>query len=151
MMRPEDEARVRRVFEDSLLCHVMKVMHRYEEGDADFLMQMYQHETRHYLEIVDELRAKFNFLLKMSKQDKAKIVVNFTTYAGFVLDSDKAIAIMEMLRGAERYKSNFKYDNGNSTTTVHVWPFSGDEQFVEFKYLTDEQYALAKVAGKPED
>ena len=83
----------------------------------------------------------------MSKQDKAKIVVTFTSYNGFVLESDKAVAIMEMLRGAEQFRS--KYNNGN--TTQHIYPFNGDSSFVEFKYLTDEQYALAKVAGKPED
>jgi len=83
----------------------------------------------------------------MSKQDKAKIVVNFTTYNGFVLDADKAVAIMEMLRGAEQFRS--RYSNNN--TTQHIYPFNGDATLVEFKYLTDEQYALAKVAGKPED
>ena len=85
------------------------------------------------------------------KQDKAKLVVSFSSFHGYVLDADKALAVMEMLRGAERYKSKFKYENGNSTTTEHVWPADGGEALVEFKYLTDAQYALAKVAGKPED
>lgn len=83
----------------------------------------------------------------MSKQDKAKIMVRFTTYGGFVLDSDKAVAIMEMLRGAEQYKNKY----GNGSTTEHIFPFDGDATLVEFKYLTDEQYALAKIAGKPEE
>ena len=88
----------------------------------------------------------------MTKQTKAKIVVNFTTYGGFVLDSDKAVAIMEMLRGVEKYKHKYTYDSsGSNTTTEHVWPHGGGEKFVEFHYLTDEQYALAKIAGKPED
>ena len=85
----------------------------------------------------------------MSKQEKAKIVVTFQTYGGFVLDSDKAVAIMELLRGAERYKQ--KYVGGDVGSTSHIWQFNGNETLVDFTYLTDAQYALAKVAGKPED
>lgn len=85
----------------------------------------------------------------MNKLDKAKIVVSFQTYGGFVLDADKAVAIMEMLRGAERYKQ--KYVGGDIGSTSHIWSFNGNETFVDFTYLTDSQYALAKVAGKPED
>lgn len=84
----------------------------------------------------------------MSKQDKAKIVVEFQ-YSAFVLDSDKAVAIMEMLRGAEKYR--MKYVGGEVGSTHHIWPHSADDNFVIFKYLTDSQYALAKIAGKPED
>ncbi len=84
----------------------------------------------------------------MSKQARAKIVVTFQTYNGFVLDSDKAVAVMEMLRGAEKYREKY---NGAEPTTLHVYPFEPDRELVSFRYLTDEQYALAKIAGKPED
>ena len=88
----------------------------------------------------------------MSKQEKAKIVVSFQSYGGFVLDSDKAMQIMEMLRGAERYQTKYHHNSGSdSTTTVHVWPYEGDAEIVRFQYLTDSQYALAKITGKPED
>lgn len=83
----------------------------------------------------------------MSKQDKAKIVVNFASYNGFVLDADKALAIMEMMRGAEKHRSKYS----SSGTTQHVWTPDGEDNLVEFRYLTDAQYALAKIAGKPED
>ena len=88
----------------------------------------------------------------MSKQDKAKIVVSFQTYGGFVMDADKALQVMELLRGAEKYTTKYHHNSGSdSHTTVHVWPFEGDTELVRFQYLTDSQYALAKIAGKPED
>lgn len=83
----------------------------------------------------------------MNKPEKAKLVVNFNSVGGFVLDADKALAIMEMLRGAERYRAKY---NGNNTT-YHVWPYEPDTTLVDIAYLTDSQYALAKIAGKPEN
>ena len=80
----------------------------------------------------------------MSKQDKVKLVVSFQTYGGFVLDADKALQIMELLRGAERYQTKY---NGMGTT-LHIFPYE-DQELASFRYLTDEQYALAKIAGKP--
>ena len=87
----------------------------------------------------------------MTKPDKAKLIVTFTSYGGFVLDSDKAMQIMEMLRGAEKFKAHYKHDQNGGITTYHVWAHDPGDSFVDFKYLTDEQYALAKVAGKPGD
>jgi hypothetical protein len=80
----------------------------------------------------------------MSKQDKAKLVVSLQTYGGFVLDADKALQIMELLRGAENFRTKY---NGMGTT-LHVFPYE-DQELASFRYLTDEQYALAKIAGKP--
>ena len=82
------------------------------------------------------------------KQDKAKLVVEFP-YGGHVLDADKALAVMELLRGAERYRT--KYVGGEVGSTHHIWAHSSDDSVATFKYLTDSQYALAKIAGKPED
>ena len=83
----------------------------------------------------------------MNKPDKMKLVVSFNSYGGFVLDADKALAVMELLRGAERYRTKY---NGNNTTH-HVWAYEPDTQLVDIAYLSDSQYALAKIAGKPED
>lgn len=76
-------------------------------------------------------------------KEKAKVAVNFS-YSGFVLDADKFVQLLELLRGAERFKSRWNADN----TTLHVYPFE-DENLVEIRYLTDAQYAMAKIAGKP--
>lgn len=75
---------------------------------------------------------------------KAKIAVNFS-YSGFVLDADKFVQLVELLRGAERFKTKWNSDG----STMHVYPPDGDDNVVELKYLTDEQYAMAKIAGKP--
>ncbi len=83
----------------------------------------------------------------MSKQDKAKLVVSFQSYGGYVLEADKALQIMELMRGAEKYRMKY---NGAEPTTHHVYT-EPDEELVSFRYLTDEQYALAKIAGKPKE
>ena len=75
----------------------------------------------------------------------AKIVVEFRSYHGMVLDADKALQVMNLLRGAETFKDKY---NGSSGNTLHVYTDPTSE-YVTFRYLTDEQYALAKVAGAP--
>jgi len=93
----------------------------------------------------------------MKSQAHAKLVISFCSYRGVVLDADKALAILELIRGAERFESKYhsaKVDgsgsgSGSSSTTMHIYPHDGDEQVMEIKCLTDSQYALAKVSGKP--
>lgn len=80
-----------------------------------------------------------------AKQTQAKIVVEFSAYRGIVLDADKALQIMNLMRGAESFKEKYRTEG----STLHVYT-DEEEEFVKFRYLTDEQYALAKVRGKPE-
>jgi hypothetical protein len=96
----------------------------------------------------------------MAKDEvKPKIAFDFPSYTSIVLDADKAVQLMMMLGEAQRYKT--KYHSGKSNadgtastayTTEHVYPPEGSDQlFTNIRYLTAEQYALAKVAGKPSE
>lgn len=80
-----------------------------------------------------------------AKQTQAKLVVEFRSYGGIVLDADKALQIMNLMRGAESFKEKYRTEG----STLHVYT-DEEEEHVKFRYLTDEQYALAKVRGKPE-
>lgn len=96
----------------------------------------------------------------MAKDEvKPKITFDFASYVGFVLDADKALQLMELLTHAERYKT--KYHSGKTNadgtastayTTEHAFtPTQSEPIFTNIRYLTAEQYAVAKVAGKPSE
>ena len=90
---------------------------------------------------------------------RPKIAFDFVSYTGFVLDADKAVQLMELLTHAERYKTKFHSGGTNpdksrnpSYTTEHAYTPTQDEPlFNNIRYLTAEQYAVAKVAGKPSE
>lgn len=81
-----------------------------------------------------------------AKQTQAKIVVEFRSYQGMVIDADKALQVMNLMRGAESFKEKYRTEG----STLHIYT-EEDAELVKFRYLTDEQYALAKVRGKPGD
>jgi hypothetical protein len=96
----------------------------------------------------------------MAKDEvRPKIAFDFASYTGIVLDADKAMQLMELLANAQRYK--MKYHSGKTNadgtastayTTEHAYPPDGNDQlFTNIRYLTAEQYALAKIAGKPSE
>ena len=75
----------------------------------------------------------------------SKVIVELG-YKSYVMEADKALALMELLQGAERYQS--KYHGGGRGNTHHVY----DEEFdMSIKYMPDKLYGMAKLAGKPEE
>jgi len=74
-------------------------------------------------------------------------------YSDYVLDTDKAVAIIESLEGAEVYESKYhaKTAEDDSYYTYHV--YNQHEEFIDRKLtlITDEQYNMYKLAGKPEN
>ena len=75
----------------------------------------------------------------------SKVIVELG-YKSYVMEADKALALMELLQGAERYQS--KYHGGGKGNTHHVY----DEEFdMSIKYMPNKLYAMAKLAGKPEE
>ena len=79
-----------------------------------------------------------------------KVVVGLG-YRSIVLDADKAIAIAELMSGAEVYESKWhsKTDTQDSRNTYHIYPMTQDHAFT-MQLLTDESYRMYKLAGKPE-
>ena len=76
---------------------------------------------------------------------KAIIQVGYKEYA---IDARKAVEIMELLEGAERYQS--KYWGGGKPTTYHVYE-DADESVKNIQLLDEKLYRMAKLAGKPEE
>lgn len=77
---------------------------------------------------------------------KALVRVGYTT---FVMDTPKALALLEMLAEAEIYEEKWrKQEDGG--TTHHVYPQDTNDGIREIKVMPTAFYHMAKMAGKPE-
>ena len=71
-------------------------------------------------------------------------------YQSYVLDTQDAVTLFEILSKAERYED--KYRGSGNKNTIHVWEADTDEQSkFSFMLLPNNLYRIAKLAGKPED
>ena len=70
-------------------------------------------------------------------------------YNDFVLDTQKALALLELLAEAEIYEEKWrKAEEGG--TTHHVYPQDTDASIRQLKVVPTAFYHMAKMAGKPE-
>jgi hypothetical protein len=77
-------------------------------------------------------------------------------YKAYVVDADQAQVIWDLLRDAEIYEEKRKYNGGGAgrtecVTTYHVYDQEDWCEPVQMKMMTDRQYQMAKLAGKPQD
>ena len=71
-------------------------------------------------------------------------------YKEVVVDADKAIAMAELISGAEIYEAKYhsKTDTTDSHQTYHIYPMAHGDNF-SMRIITNEQYQLYKLAGRP--
>ena len=70
-------------------------------------------------------------------------------YSNFVLDTSKALALLELLADAELYEEKWrKAEDGG--TTYHIWPAETDK-LPSVKLISDSACQMARLAGKPTD
>lgn len=74
----------------------------------------------------------------------AKVIVEFGYDKAFVMDADKALTLLDLLKDAEVYKENWK-SGGN---TFHIYP--QEKELCSMKVLSSNMYSMARLAGKPE-
>jgi hypothetical protein len=82
----------------------------------------------------------------------AKITVQ-VGYQHFVMDGDKALALLDTLQDAELYEMKWRSE-AEGGTSHHIYPqnaVDGVGRKIEIGYLTDEQYRMYKLAGKPQE
>jgi hypothetical protein len=78
----------------------------------------------------------------------SKVIVNMGWNKEFVMDSDKALTMLDLLKDAEIYKENYQSaEKGGST--FHIFP--QDKVLCDLRVLSSGMYNLAKLAGKPEE
>ena len=74
----------------------------------------------------------------------AKVIVEFGYDKAFVMEADKALTLLDLLKDAEVYKENWK-SGGN---TFHIYP--QEKELCSMKVLSNNMYSMARLAGKPE-
>lgn len=68
-------------------------------------------------------------------------------YGSFVVDGKQALQMLDVLSNAERYSTKWRENNN---TTHHIYPANPSDTF-GMRILSDENYKMYKLAGKPED
>ena len=58
MMRPEDEARIREIYENLYLCKKMGVRYMLSKEDYEFAIGLSKHESTHIAQIRDEISGR---------------------------------------------------------------------------------------------
>lgn len=84
------------------------------------------------------------FILRTNIMKKAIVRVGYSEY---VMDTQKALTLLELLADAEVYESKWKKD---TDTTHHIYPQDTHRTISEFKVIPTAFYHMAKMAGKPE-
>jgi hypothetical protein len=81
----------------------------------------------------------------------SKVIISLG-YRSVVLDTEKALALVNMLEDAELYESKYHSatDGKPSYNTHHIYPMTQDHSFT-MQMVTNESYNLYKLAGKPEE
>ena len=70
-------------------------------------------------------------------------------YTDFVLDTAKALTMLELLADAEIYEEKWhKQEEGG--TTYHIYPQDTNEGIRHLKVIPQAFYQMARMAGKPE-
>ena len=65
-----------------------------------------------------------------------------------VMSAVDALAMAEIMQRAEKYEKKYlPGSGGESSYTYHVWPNLGE---ISMKIISDDNYRMAKLAGKPE-
>ncbi len=79
--------------------------------------------------------------------DSLTHVVMSLGYDEYVMPAGDALTLVNILARAERYKENYRSNNG---TTYHVWE---DDRTTSttMKVISPAHYRIAKAAGKPEN
>lgn len=73
----------------------------------------------------------------------AKVIVEVGWGRSFVLDSDRALALLDIMKDAEVFEEKY------SAKTVHI--YDNADRNLSMRLLPDAIYRMAKLAGKPED
>jgi hypothetical protein len=86
------------------------------------------------------------FILNTKRGKRMKAVVQMG-YKSYVMDTEKALTMLEMLTEAEVYES--KWEDKTKTVAHYVYQQDCNDFVRDVKILPKALYNLAKLAGKP--
>lgn len=74
-------------------------------------------------------------------------------YNEYILDLQDAMAVLELLDKAERYKSKYhsKTDDRASFTSYHVYSQEDEAALRNITILSSDAYRKAKLLGRPDE
>jgi len=72
-------------------------------------------------------------------------------YKSYVLNADQAQIIWDTIRDAEIHEEKRNGYGDDRVTTYHVYDQDELGEPIQMKMLTDRQYNMAKLAGKPKE
>jgi hypothetical protein len=87
------------------------------------------------------------YILRSELMKKAIIRIGYYDY---VLDTPKAIALLELLEETEMYESKYHTTDGG-VSTHHIYKRETEDGTRPLRLLTKSFYDMAKLAGKPEN
>ena len=77
----------------------------------------------------------------------AKVIVEFGYDKAFVMEADKALTLLDLMKDAEVFKENWRSsDKGGNT--FHIYP--QEKELCNMRVLSSNMYSMARLAGKPE-
>ena len=78
----------------------------------------------------------------------SKVIVSIGWNNDFVMDADKALTLLDLLKDAEKYQEVYQ-SSEKGGSTYHIFP--QQKELANLKVLSTNMYNLAKLAGKPEE
>jgi hypothetical protein len=78
----------------------------------------------------------------------SKVVVTMGWNCEYVMDAEKALTLLDLLKDAELFKDIYR-STEKGGTTYHIFP--QEKEICTMKVLSNNFYNLAKLAGKPEE
>ena len=78
----------------------------------------------------------------------SKVVVTLGWGSEYVLDADKALTMLDILKDAEIYKEQYR-NAEKGGTLYHI--YAQEREVCNMRVLSKNFYNLAKLAGKPEE
>ena len=77
----------------------------------------------------------------------AKVIIEFGYDRHFVMEADKALTLLDLLKDAEMYKEVYR-SSERGGNTFHIYP--QEKELCSMKVLSSNMYSMARLAGKPE-
>lgn len=79
----------------------------------------------------------------------SKMIVELGLYS-LVFDTPDAVKFVDLLSHAECYREKWR-DKESGGTSYHIYPMDRETSRVALKFITDDEYKVMKLAGKPEE
>ncbi len=73
-------------------------------------------------------------------------------YRSIVLDTEDAVKVVNLLAAGEMYEDKYHsgVDGKQSYNTHHIYPMESMRAAVDLRLLSNEEYRMYKMAGKPD-